>query len=242
MSSVREHYENHLADYYAWIFGGLRLKIEENRQFFARHNIRPLHSGLAFDLGAGCGFQSIPLAELGFRVVALDLSSKLLTQLEANAAGLAIETICGDLLNFAGYDRGAIELLVCMGDTLTHLESLDSVQKLLSRTHAALESGGRLVLTFRNLARALSELDRFIPVRSDAHRIFTCFLEYEKDFVKVNDIIYEKRGSQWAMKKSFFRKLRLYPKRIRNYLQQIGFTIESYEEQSGMVSIIARKA
>jgi len=91
MSSVSEHYENHLADYYAWISGGLELKIEENRKFFVEHNIQPMRSGLAFDLGAGCGFQSIPLAQLGFRVVAMDLSSKLLAKLKANAAKLFIE-------------------------------------------------------------------------------------------------------------------------------------------------------
>jgi 2-polyprenyl-3-methyl-5-hydroxy-6-metoxy-1,4-benzoquinol methylase len=241
MSSVSEHYENHLAKYYTWIFGGLDLQIEENRKFFARHNIQPIGSGLAFDLGAGCGFQSIPLAELGFRVVALDLSSKLLAQLKTNAAGLAVETICDDLSNFTGYDRGAIELLVCMGDTLTHLESLDRVQKLLTRAFTALEPGGRLILSFRNLTQALSELDRFIPVRSDERTIFTCFLEYEKDAVKVNDIVYEKTGNQWVMKKSFFRKLRLCPNWTRNHLQEIGFNIEFYNEQSGMIFIVARK-
>jgi SAM-dependent methyltransferase len=239
MSSVSEHYENHLADYYAWIFGGFELKIEENRKFFVEHNIQPVRSGLAFDLGAGCGFQSIPLAQLGFRVVAMDLSSKLLAKLKANAAKLFIETISDDLSNFKDYDRGDIELFVCMGDTLTHLDSLRSVQEILAKTYAALESGGRLVLSFRNLAQELSELDRFIPVRSDNRTIFTCFLEYEKDFVKVHDIIYEKMGNRWDMKKSFFRKLRLSPDWTRDYLQQIGFTIEFYDEKSGMIFIIA---
>ena len=241
MSSVSEHYENHLADYYAWISGGLELKIEENRKFFVEHNIQPMRSGLAFDLGAGCGFQSIPLAQLGFRVVAMDLSSKLLAKLKAEAAKLLIETICDDLSNFKDYQRGDIELFVCMGDTLTHLDSLRSVQEILAKTYAALESGGRLVLSFRNLAQELCELDRFIPVRSDSRTIFTCFLEYEKDFVKVHDIIYEKLGSRWVMKKGFFRKLRLCPDWIRDYLQQIGFAIEFYDEQSGMVFIIARR-
>ncbi len=38
----------------------------------------------------------------------------------------------------------------------------------------------------------LTELDRFIPVKSDGSKIFTCFLEYEKETVKVHDIIYER--------------------------------------------------
>jgi 2-polyprenyl-3-methyl-5-hydroxy-6-metoxy-1,4-benzoquinol methylase len=183
MASACEHYENHLADYYAWISGGVDVKIEENRKFFSDHHIQPDRSGLAFDLGAGCGFQSVPLAQSGFRVVAMDSSAKLLAQLKEHAKALQIETICDDMSNFTDYDRGSIELVVCMGDTLTHLESLKKVQTLFDKVYSAVDSGGRLVLSFRNLTVELRELDRFIAVKSDDHTIFTCFLEYEKDTV-----------------------------------------------------------
>ena len=242
MASACEHYENHLANYYAWIFGGVNLKIKENRRFFSDHNIEPSRAGLAFDLGAGCGFQSVPLAQSGFRVVAMDLSAKLLAQLKENAKALPIETICDDLSNFTDHDRGSIELVVCMGDTLTHLESLKKVQTFFDNVYSAVESGGRLVLSFRNLTVELRELDRFIAVKSDDHTIFTCFLEYEKDTVKVHDIIYEKKNTRWVLKKSFFRKLRISPVWTRNYLQSTGFTLEFDDEENGMATIIARKA
>jgi 2-polyprenyl-3-methyl-5-hydroxy-6-metoxy-1,4-benzoquinol methylase len=116
MTKVFEHYENHLAKYYSWISGGTRAKIDENQKFFMDHNIHPLRSGLAFDLGAGCGFQSIALAHLGFEVVAIDLSSKLLAELKAAAAQFQIEAVCDDLLNFTDYIHESIELVVCMGD------------------------------------------------------------------------------------------------------------------------------
>lgn len=241
MASASEHYENHLADYYAWISGGVKAKIRENRIFFNEHNIEPRESGLAFDLGAGCGFQSVPLAQLGFRVAAVDLSVKLLAQLKENAKDLPIETICDDLSNFTDYERGRIELVVCMGDTLTHLESLQKVQALFDKVYSALEPAGRLVLSFRDLTVELSELDRFIPVKSDDHTIFTCFLEYEKDTVKVHDIIYEKKNARWVLRKSFFRKLRIPPEWARNYLRSIGFSLEFDHEENGMATIIARK-
>ena len=241
MASVCEHYQNHLANYYAWILGNTSVKIKENRKFFSDHDIQPIRSGLAFDLGAGCGFQSVPLAQLGFRVVAIDLSTKLLAQLKQNAKKLSIETICDDLSNFTHYDRGRIELVVCMGDTLTHLESFERVRALFDKVYSAVKSGGRLVLSFRDLTVELRELDRFIAVKSDDHTIFTCFLEYEKDTVKVHDIIYEKKSPQWTLKKSFFRKLRISPDWTRNYLQSIGFTLEFDDEENGMATIIARK-
>ena len=48
--------------------------------------ITPARSGRAVDLGAGCGFQSIPLARLGFAVTAIDIDRKLLDELHRNAA------------------------------------------------------------------------------------------------------------------------------------------------------------
>ena len=241
MAGVCEHYENHLARYYVWISGGVDEKVEENRKFFVDHGIQPIRSGLAFDLGAGCGFQSVPLAQLGFRVVALDLSHKMLAQLRKTAKNLPIETICDDLSNFTNYKSGNIELMVCMGDTLTHLDAFKKVQALLDTVFSSLETGGCLILSFRNLTQELVELDRFIPVKSNETTIFTCFLEFEKDSVKVHDIIYEKNNAQWVLKKSVFQKLRISPDWTQKYLQKIGFTIEFYDEQNGFIFIIARK-
>ena len=241
MVDVCEHYENHLARYYAWISGGVDAKIEENRKFFVDHNIEPNRSGLAFDLGAGCGFQSVPLAQLGFHVMAMDLSAKMLAQLQKTAKDLPIETICDDLSYFTNYASGNIELVVCMGDTLTHLDALKKVQALLDSIFTYLETGGCLILSFRDLTQELEELDRFIPVRSNEATIFTCFLEFEKEIVKVHDIIYEKNDDHWILKKSVFRKLRISPQWTRKYLQKIGFRIEFYDEQNGLIFIIARK-
>ena len=241
MAGVCEHYENHLARYYAWISGGVDEKMEENRKFFVNHDIQPIRSGLAFDLGAGCGFQSVPLAQLGFRVVALDLSAKMLAQLKKTAKNLPIETICDDLSNFTNYKSGNGELVVCMGDTLTHLDDFKKVQALLDTVFFSLETGGCLILSFRNLTQELVELDRFIPVKSNETTIFTCFLEFEKDRVKVHDIIYEKNNGQWVLQKSVFQKLRISPDWTQKYLQKIGFAIEFYEEQNGLIFIIARK-
>jgi methylase of polypeptide subunit release factors len=241
MPTVKEHYENHLAKYYSWMSGGLDQKLEENRKFFKDHNVGPRGSGVAVDLGAGCGFQSITLDELGFRVIAIDLSQTLLAELEENAEGRSIQIINDDLLNFSKHCPDTVELVVCMGDTLTHLDTHQSIRDLLVMTHKALEIGGRVILTFRDLTSELKGLDRFIPVRDDANTIFTCFLEYEKDHVKVHDIVYEQKNDQWALKKSFFKKIRIFPQWTEEILQDIGFKVETFDIHNGVVCIIGRK-
>ena len=241
MASVKEHYDNLLTSCYSWMCGGFDLLLKKNRTFFQAHGIRPAHSADAVDLGAGSGFQAIPLAEAGFSVTAVDASRGLLQELNKTAGRLPIRTIQADLLNFAEHCPAKNEIIVCMGDTLTHLKSLTEVKELFHRVHGALEKKGLLILGFRDMTAELTGLDRFIPVRSDSNRIFTCFLEYEKTHVKVHDILYEKTDDHWKMKKSFFRKLRISSQWTQKCLLKVGFKVEKYDVENGMVTIIARK-
>ncbi len=181
MASVAEHYEHLLAEHYSWLFGGFDTKVAENREFFKAHSLTPRKGGSAVDLDPGPGFQSIPLAQSGFSVTAIDLNEKLLNELQLNSEGLSINTLQDDLTKFASHCANDIELCVCMGDTLTHLNSKGLVAKLLKDIHGALEEDGKVVLTYRDLTNELTDLERFMPVKSDQHTIFTCFLEYETD-------------------------------------------------------------
>ena len=241
MVSVKEHYDNLLAPYYSWISGGSDLKIEENRNFFRNHGIRPVSTAVALDLGAGSGFQSIPLAESGFRVIALDTNRQLLAELKEKAKDLPIVTVRDTMLNFGKHSPAEIDLSVCMGDTLTHLQSLEEVQQLLENTYPVLTPNGNLILSFRDMTNELSGLDRFIPVRSDPNRIFTCFLEYEAQHVIVHDIVYEKLKDQWEMKKSAFRKLRISPRWVSDFLVMLGYKVATFDIHMGIVTIVARK-
>lgn len=241
MASVTEHYDNLLASCYSWMCGGSDLKLKINRAFFRDHNIRPAHSAAAVDLGAGSGFQAIPLAEAGFQVTAIDVSRKLLAQLAKTAGRLPIRTIQDDLLNFAEHIPAEIETIVCMGDTLTHLKSPSEVKQLIHNAYGALEKEGLMILSFRDMTTELTQLDRFIPLRADSKRIFMCFLEYEKSHVKVHDILYEKADDQWQMKKSFFRKLRISSQWAKECLLKAGFIIEKCDIDNGITTIIARK-
>ena len=241
MANVKEHYDILLASCYSWMCGGSDLILKKNRAFFRDNSIRPARSAAAVDLGAGSGFQAIPLAEAGFEVTAIDISRDLLAELNKTAGELPIRTIQDNLTNFAEHSPANIEIVVCMGDTLTHLATLAEVKELIHSVYEALEEEGLLILGFRDMTVELTQLDRFIPVRSDSKRIFMCFLEYEKNHVKVHDILYEKEDDQWEMKKSFFRKLRISSQWAKEYLLKVGFRVEKYDLDNGMITIIARK-
>ena len=242
MADVKEHYERVLSRVYSWMLGGFEAALARNADFFESHGVAaPRRSGLAIDLGAGCGFQSIPLAKLGYEVLAIDLDPQLLTELGEHSEGLAIKCIEGDLLDFMRHVDREIEIAVCMTDTLLHLESTHDVKRMLGDIFASLGPGGRLFVTFRDLTRELEELDRFIPVRSDDDTIFTCFLEYEPDTVKVHDIVYERTGNTWNCSKSFYRKLRLSESRVVEELEKTGFSAVDASDRGGLITIVATK-
>jgi len=223
------------------MLGGFESGVERNLAFFRERGIEPRGSASAFDLGAGCGFQSIPLAQLGFTVTAIDFDRKLLAELVAGMGPHAVRTIEDDLLSFDRYAEGPIELIVCMTDTLLHLESQDDVRRLFGKVYRALEDGGRLVLTFRDLTNELAELDRFIPVRSDDTTIFTCFLEYEPSTVKVHDLVYRRDAAGWRLSKCCYRKLRLSSDWVANELAAASFEHVDVDVTQGLVTIVAAK-
>jgi SAM-dependent methyltransferase len=225
---VIRHYESMLAEHYTWMFGGsFADKVDEQRALLKSLGADTGPQRLALDLGCGPGFQSLALVSLGFaRVLAVDTSRALLAELATHSSGQPVETIEADLTQvpqFAG--PGSTDLIVCMGDTLTHLASFSTVTSLFRDAFTALAPGGRLVLTFRDLSTALTGLDRFIPVRSDETRVLTCFLEYEPEAVLVHDLLYVRDDQGWTFRKSQYRKLRLSPAHVAAALCDVGFEV-----------------
>ncbi len=242
MNSAKEHYDQHLGAIYSWMAGDENAALERNRSFFRQVALDVASKGLAIDLGCGTGFQSIPLAEFGYSVVAIDSCAVLLSQLRERATILPIRTIHDDMLNFTRYISDQAQLVTCMGDTLTHLDSLDAVYNLMSEVGRKLVEGGMLVLTFRDYVSVeLRGHQRFIPVRSDDTKILTCFLEYNQEFVEVYDLLHHKVGTQWVLSASSYRKLRLDKNWLIKQMSELGLTIVRDTFDSGMVSIVAKK-
>lgn len=241
MPTSREHYENLLGPIYSWMAGGFESGVEKNARIFEKYEIVPEGSGNAVDLGSGCGFQSIPLARLGFNVTAIDIDRALLTELRENAASLPIKVVAADMLDFRTHINSDVELFVCMVDTLLHLSSARDVTVFLSEIFESLHQGGRLLLSFRDLTHELTGIERFIPVRSDDQMIFTCFLEYEPETVKVHDLLYQKQDDGWLLRKSYYRKLRLSPAWVIEALGRAGFEEVTSNIDGGETTILATR-
>jgi SAM-dependent methyltransferase len=239
-SAVQEHYDRHLGSIYSWMLGDMGAAIENARAELRDLGIAARPPGLAVDLGAGPGVHALPLAELGFSVVALDTCAGLVEELQQRAESRSIHAVLDDLTSFRKHCARPADIILCMGDTLTHLPTRQDVEQLFREVRAALAPGGLFVATFRDYVSApLRGTSRFIPVRGDAQRILTCFLEYSDEIVTVHDIVHNRGESGWGMQVSAYPKLRLDPRWTQATLSSLGFTTKLDAAARGMVRLSA---
>lgn len=240
MSTAREHYERLLAPVYAWMLGGFEAALERQREFVRAHEW--IGGGRALDLGAGFGATAIALAERGFSVTAVDSSPELCAELERLRGTHAIRVVLADLVEFAASDAERYELVLCVGDTLTHLESLDRVLALADALAERVIVGGRLVLGFRDMSGPPPEgAQRFMHVRSDDARTLTCFLDYRDEHVLVHDVLHERGAAGWTMRVGVYPKLRLATDRVLAELRDRRFELERRDVVRGMTSLVLRR-
>jgi 2-polyprenyl-3-methyl-5-hydroxy-6-metoxy-1,4-benzoquinol methylase len=238
MTSVANHYESLLAPIYLWTVGGMDHALSVGAADLAEFVSAP---GNAVDLGAGFGMHSIPLARAGFRVLAIDTSAYLLEQLRQHSTGLPVMSVRADLREFARHISSPADLIICMGDTLTHLTREEEIGRLLRDVAASLRPGGRFVATFRDYRRLPSGEKRFIPVRGDRHRIHTCFLEQAAERVIVHDIVQERCEDGWSQSVSSYEKLRLSPGTVIQAAERAGLSCLSRPGPRGMLTVLARR-
>jgi SAM-dependent methyltransferase len=227
---VSTHYAAILASRYTWMMGGLDGCLSSARALLDAVGLTDEGTGTVLDLGAGAGYHARTLASRGFSVVAVDTSDALLNELREVCAGMAVTTIQSDLLEEARYaEQGPYALVLCVGDTLTHLSSEKDVDHLIRMAARLLMPGGALLLQFREQPRDLSPQESVITMRSERDRIMQCVLHFEPQRVWVTDIVHEWNGQAWITTKSTYPKLRLSTDALLEIATSAGLNIRFNE-------------
>jgi SAM-dependent methyltransferase len=102
------------------------------------------------DLACGQGRNLLPLAQQGYRMIGVDLSSALLAKARADAAtrGLAVELIQADMRRFTL--PAPVDAAICMCRAIGYFETDAEDQATFERVAAALRPGGAFLLDTAN--------------------------------------------------------------------------------------------
>jgi SAM-dependent methyltransferase len=242
MTTISEHYNHHLGRIYSWMIGDIEAAVERSAAELDAIGLPAVRAGIALDLGAGIGLHALPLARRGYAVTAIDGCQQLLDELRSRSGALPIATVTADILAFPGWLQRPADAILCMGDTLTHLPDVASVELLLTKVARALAMGGMFACTFRDYVSApLTADQRFILVRSDDKRILTCFLEYFEHKVVVHDLLQQWENGCWQQTVSSYPKLRLAPEWVASQLVKHGLEVRQSAGPGGMVCIAATR-
>ena len=241
MSTVREHYDQHLGPIYGWMLGDMDVARAHQKALLERLDLEPAATGWAVDLGAGNGAQSLALADLGFTVLAVDACAPLLGELEAARGELPIETVVDDIRNYRRHVDTPPDVIVCMGDVLLHLESKDAVQELLVEMGDGLSALGMVVLGFRDLTAQPPGARQCLLVQSDDERLLTCVLDHEDEVTQVTDLIHTRGADGWTLASSTYPKLRLSAEWMRGALERAQLHLVAEAGEDGVLYFAARR-
>ncbi|WP_288048865.1 class I SAM-dependent methyltransferase [Nocardia sp.] len=108
------------------------------------------------DIGAGTGRDAARLADLGYRVSAVDISARMVAY--ARAKYPELDVTVGDARDVEA--AAPVDVVTCLGSTLLHLHDTADIVAALTRFAACLRPGGLLILEMRNGAFLLTDRGR----------------------------------------------------------------------------------
>ena len=184
------------------------------------------------DAACGTGMHAITLANLGFAVSGADLFPEMIGRAKENAARAGVD-VRFEPAGFGSlettFGSGKMDALLCLGNSLPHVEGAVGLESAVRDFAAVLRSGGVLLLQSRNFDKVMQEKMRWMDPQ--AHReganewIFVRFYDFDPDgHIQFNILTLYREGSDgWQQT---LRTTRLYPvlrAELEHVLQQAGF-------------------
>ena len=142
----------------------------------------------ALDIGCGTGSCTLALARGGVEATGMDLSNSMIEAAKKNslAYGLDIDFINSGMNDMLSHVNGKFDLIMCMGNTLSHLLHKKKLLLMLTACRKMLNPGGHLVLNLLNYDKILSFKKRVIGITRSENHEFIRFYDFELPYVNFN--------------------------------------------------------
>lgn len=184
-SQIRTFYDELADDYDSMTQFEKRFEKEEPafKKFVGDYYLKKV-----LDIGSGTGFHSVLLAKLGCEVTAVDVSEKMLMQLQNNASKyeVTVKTVQSSFQELATKVDSGFDGIFCMGNSLPHLLNIDEIDSALTNFNSVLKDGGKLFLHILNYNRILKEKKRIQNVREVGGKTYIRYYNYYDTHIEFN--------------------------------------------------------
>jgi len=189
---------------------------------------RPL---CVLDAACGTGMHAVELARRSFSVSGADLSEGMIEHARENAESSGVNVRFevagfGGLAEVFGVENQ--DAIVCLGNSLPHVLSLEALQDTLADFAACLRPGGILIVQNRNFDKLVASRERWMEPQSHGQgaeeRIFLRFYDYLPDgLINFNILTLKRQGVGWLQT---ITSTQLFPMLYRDLaasLAEVGF-------------------
>lgn len=135
----------------------------------------PVESVRILDTATGTGMHAIALAEEGFIVSGVDISEGMIAAARQNASSANVNVsfttaafgdIAGKTRAGSDYRESLFDVLLCLGNSLPHVDGHTGLVEALQDFAACLQPGGLLILQNRNFDSVLAKKERWMEPQS----------------------------------------------------------------------------
>jgi 2-polyprenyl-3-methyl-5-hydroxy-6-metoxy-1,4-benzoquinol methylase len=149
-----------IAKYYDQIF-----PLNEKQVDFVNANIESLADKQILDVGCSTGQLAKRLAGLGSQVTGIDLSGEMIKLAQKKNQGAGVTFKVGNMLELdAHFTESSLDAVLCFGNTLVHLGSLDELASFFELVSKILKPRGKLLLQILNYDYILDNQIEELPL------------------------------------------------------------------------------
>lgn len=220
MTDSQEIFYTSISKHYSDIFPYNPLQLS-----FILQEISSLRGKKVLDIGCASGELSVQMARNGADVTGIDLNADLLKQANEKEAFSNLVFKEGNMLNLKrDFQENEFDAVICFGNTLVHLNSLDEVLQMLEGVRYVLKPGGNLFLQILNYDHILESRLDTLPLIETDNILFVRNYAFDNDDEHIRFITELQVKKEGLQIQNETKLLALKSSQLSNVLAQSGFS------------------
>jgi 2-polyprenyl-3-methyl-5-hydroxy-6-metoxy-1,4-benzoquinol methylase len=159
MSNEQNQFYSSISKYYSEIFPYQPAQLQ-----FVKNRVGELAGKQILDIGCATGELAFQLVKEGAKVTGIDLNEDLLGKAKSNKIHQNLHFQTGNMLELAkNFKPAQFDVVLCFGNTLVHLQTVELIQQMLKGVYSVLKPGGSFLLQILNYDYIVSEQVSELP-------------------------------------------------------------------------------